>query len=632
MAKQDKIKKLETEIIKHKKLYYSGNAVISDFEYDKLEEELKQIDPANPVLELVGTFLSSENKIQHDKKMLSLNKTYVLDDLIFWQDNKELLSTFKIDGSSCSIVYQKGHFLLGKTRGDGVMGENISQKILFLETVPQSLNTEHEKIEVRGEIYCTEENFLHLATEMEKRKLEKPNSQRNIVAGLVGRKENHDLCKYLSFQAFDVVGMEREFSTEVKKFQWLKSQGFEIPDITLHKEQADIEARLKEAQEFMSNGDYLIDGLVFSYNDLRLHEELGETAHHPRYKMAFKFAGEAKQTTIHSITWQISRNGVATPVAEVEPTELSGAVISRVTLHNYGMVKQFQLKAGDIIEIIRSGEVIPKFVSVVKSSETKFSVPSKCPSCSEKLYEEDIRLICKNPDCPDKKLDEILNFVKKVGIEDFSEKRIAEAIQKKVIKNIQSLYEINQEDLLTLEKVKDKLAQKIYANIQKSKEIDLVTFLSALGISGGAYSKSQKIVEAGFDTVEKILKLEISDLESIASFAEKSAQQYVESLKTKYDLIKSLLKSGVNPISQKIQQGTKLKGLKFCITGTLSMKRTDIEDMIKGQAGAVQNGVSSTTDYVITNDTESTSSKFKKAQELKIPIISEEKFLKLLND
>lgn len=627
---KSKIAQLEQEIIKHKNLYYQGKAIISDFEYDALEDELRKLDASNPVLEIIGGNIFSSDKIEHEKKMLSLNKTYSLDELLKWKDNHDVISTFKIDGSSCSLIYEGGLLKIGKTRGDGRFGENITNKILNIPHVPKRLNRKID-IEIRGEVYCTEENFIRLADEMEKRSLEKPSSQRNIVAGILGRKENVELSQFLSFQAFEMFSSDLDYKTESEKFKMLIEMGFETPEFFINKTKEDLEQRLEETKKFMSEGNYLIDGLVLSFNDLKLHKELGETAHHPRYKMAFKFQGDTKITKIKSIVWQVSRNGILTPVANVEPVELSGAVVSRVTLHNFGMVNQFKLKSGDEIEIVRSGEVIPKFLEVKSDGGKKFKVPEICPSCGKKVHQKEIRLICENQYCPDKVKDEILNFIKKIGIDDLSSKRLEEMIRLGFISDIPSLYLLTREQLLSMDKIKEKLADKLLKNIDKSKEVDLVTFLSALGISGGAYNKCEKIVHSGYDSIAKILKMKIQDLEMIESFAEKSATEFINSLQSKKHIVEKLASYGFQLQPSIAKAGdSEITGLKFCITGTLSMKRSELQKIVKNNGGIVQSAVSKETNYLITNDEESSSSKFKKARELNVPIISEDKFFKLL--
>lgn len=623
----NRIQKLESEIIKHKALYYQGRPEITDFEYDKLEEELKKLDPKNPVLQIVGSTTSASDKIKHDKKMLSLEKTYVLEDLVSWMGNEEILSTMKLDGISCSLVYQDGDLFLAKTRGDGTFGENITKKVMWISNVPKFISYKN-KVEVRGELFCDEESFFKLSKEMTDIGLEKPTSQRNIVAGLMGRKDNLELCRYIKFMAFDYISDE-PVKTEEKKFEHLTKHGFLIPEVEVHSTKKSLEDVIDRARHFMAEGDYQIDGLVFTYNKMALHDELGETSHHPRYKLAFKFQGESKTTTLKEISWSVSRNGILTPVGEVEPVELSGAMISRVTLHNYGVVSANNLKAGDVIEIIRSGEVIPKFLSVVKPSSAKFLIPDHCPSCDSKVEIVDIRIFCRNDNCPGKNKEIILNFIQKIGIEDLSGKRLEELINAKMVKNIPDLYRLEASDLMKLDKVKDKLSNKLIESIQKTKKVDLITFLSSLGITGGAYNKCEKVVRAGFDSITKIKKLSIEQLMGIESFAEKSATEFLSSLKEKFTLIDELVDLGFEFTVEETRE-TEITGKKICITGALSEKRPVVEDKIREGGGIVVSSVSKNTDILVTNETDPNSSKFKKALELKIKIITEAELLKLL--
>lgn len=630
--KANRIQELEKLILHHKELYYRGKAEISDESYDKLEAELKKADPENPILKLIGHLeIDSNIKVAHQKKMLSLEKTYDQDELVKWVGHEEVLSVFKIDGSSCSLIYKDGHLQMAKTRGDGQFGENITKKAMYIGDIPKAISIK-EEIEVRGEIFCIEENFFQLSSEMESLGLEKPSSQRNIVAGLLGRKENIHLSSYLSFKAFDLITSER-FKKEDEKITALKKQGFKTPDVEIHSGLKDIEKRIQEAKEFMGKGDYLIDGLVFVYNSLALHEELGETSHHPRYKLAFKFSGETKVTEINKIEWGVSRNGILTPVALVKPVELSGAMISRVTLHNFGLVKNFELKSGDKIEIIRSGEVIPKFLGIVEKSKHPFTYPSECPSCEQELKVQDIWLYCENEKCPAKIKEEILNYIHKAGIDDLSDKRLDEMIEKSLVKSISDLYKISIQDLLTLDKVKEKLATKIFENIQKTKEQNLAQFIAAIGIEGVSGAKSEKIISQGHNTIEKIMNLTKEQLEAIEGFAEKSAQSIVESVIKKKPLINELIKIGLNLKSESLNFGEgPLLGMKFCITGELSQPRSVIEKKIKMSGGLLVSSVSKNTNYLLTNEKESTSSKFLKAKELGIKIISEEELLSLIGD
>jgi len=622
-----RIQKLEADIIKHKALYYQGRPEISDLEYDKLEDELKKIDPKNPTLEIVGSTSSNSEKIKHDKKMLSLDKTYILDDLLSWMGHEEVISTYKLDGISCSLIYIDGELSLAKTRGDGTYGENITKKVMWISNVPKSIINKN-KIEIRGELFCDEESFFKLAQEMTKLGLDKPTSQRNIVAGLMGRKDHLELCRYIKFMAFDYLSDEK-IKFESEKFNILSRYSFLIPEIELHNDKKSLEVLIERSRQFMSEGDYQIDGLVFTYNKMSLHEELGETSHHPRYKIAFKFQGESKQTELKEITWSVSRNGILTPVGEVSPVELSGAIISRVTLHNYGMVCANNLKSGDIIEIIRSGEVIPKFLSVVVPSKNKLSIPEVCPSCHSKVEIHDIRIFCVNDSCPGKNKEIILNFIQKIGIEDLSGKRLDGLINAGLVKSIPDIYKLKANDLMGMEKVKEKLSNKLIDSIHKTKNIDLITFLSALGINGGAYNKCEKIVRAGFDSIKKIKSLTKADLLNVESFAEKSATEFLSSLQDKHKIIDELMEQGFIFTVEKTRK-TELTGLKVCITGALSEKRQLVEEYVRESGGIIVSSVSKNTDLLVTNETDPNSSKYKKALELKIRIITEAQLMELM--
>lgn len=624
-----RIQELEKLILHHKQRYYQGQAEISDEKYDQLEEELKSLDPENPVLQEVGfRLIETLDKVEHQKKMLSLEKTYDDKDLQKWVSNHEVLSIFKIDGSSCSLIYENGHLVLAKTRGDGVYGENVTKKVIFIPDIPKFIPLK-EKIEVRGEVYCIEKNFFDLSTEMKELKLESPSSQRNIVAGLLGRKENIQLCRHLNFQAFDFIS-DKELNYEFEKLDLLKNLGFNSAEFVLHKRGEGIDERIKEAKAFMVEGEYLIDGLVFVFNELKLHKKLGETNHHPKYKIAFKFAGDTKEATILSIEWGVSRNGILTPVAIIDPIELSGALISRVTLHNFGLVQNFQLKNGDKIEVIRSGEVIPKFLGVIEKSNGKFEYPHNCPSCKSELKIDDIWLVCENEKCSAKIKQEILNYIDKAGIDDVSGKRLDEMITKGLIKSIPDLYRIKEEDFLLLEKVKEKLAKKMFDNIQKTKKQNLARFISAIGVEGVSVAKSEKIISHGYNTLEKFLEIKLEELMNIEGFAEKSSNTFLDSLKRKRSLVKELMSAGVVIESEKKKiTSTTLEGKKFCITGELSRPRSEIEELIKSNGGLIA-GVSKNLNYLVTNETESKSSKFIKAKEMAIPIISESELMKLI--
>lgn len=623
-----KVKELEKNILLHKEFYYSGNPIISDDEYDALEEELRNLDPTNYTLEIVGSS-SNTNKMKHDKKMLSLEKKYEKDELISWISNNHVVATKKIDGVSCSLIYENGKLLLAKTRGNGSFGEDITDKCYWIPSIPKTLKR-NGKFEIRGEIFCSFKKFEKLGERMVLLGEDMPTSPRNIVAGLIGRKEKIFLCNFLDFQAFDIVQKYDLFQNEFEIFDFLQENKFNIPDVELITNDEKLDSFLDKIYKFISNGDFQIDGAVFTFNNFSLHHELGETGHHPKYKMAFKFKSEAKDAILEDIEWNISRNGIYTPVGIIQPTDLSGAIVTRVTLHNLGNVINNNLKAGDLIKVIRSGEVIPKFESVVKQVKGEISYPTKCSYCQNKLVVKDIRLLCNNKKCSGRKKHEILNFISKIGIDDLSEKRLIPLMEMGIINNIDDLYKITINDLLKLPKTKEKLAEKLFLSIQSTKIVSLPIFLSALGLSGGALNKCEKIVSAGFDSIDKILNLTVSDLESIEGFANKSSTDIINSINDKFELITSLLNLGIE--IEKIQSVRKntLSGLSFCITGKLSKPRTEIQELIKVNGGKVVSSVNKMTNILICNEIESGSSKMKNAVKFNVKVINEAQFLEMI--
>ena len=373
-----------------------------------------------------------------------------------------------------------------------------------------------------------------------------------------------------------------------------------------------------------------MDGAVFSLNDLNLHKSMGATAHHPRYKISFKWPGETAVTTIKEITWAASRLGIITPVAKIEPVNLSDATITNVTLHNMAHVKLFKLKKGDRIEIIRSGEVIPKFLQVVEAAEGLPHIPTSCPSCSSVLSDDEVRLYCANSICEARVLHTILNWIRKVDIDDLSEKRLTALIETGKVKKIPDLYRLSLEDFLELPLTKETLAKKLHKRIADSKNLELVNFLNGLGIAGAGRTTWQQLLKT-FPSLEKMRNTTEKELIKLDGFAEKTAKQIVWGLADNHVLIEELLSLGVKP-KDPVQQTGKLPldGMTFVITGTLSRGRKEIADMIQANGGKVSSSVSAKTTAVISSDFSGNSSKLVKARELGTQLWTEDKLFKMI--
>ena len=626
-----RVSELAAKIIEHKRLYYTGKPLLSDAAYDKLEDELRAQAPDHPVLAMVGSDLvASFRKVTHDRPMLSLQKTYDLSELNTWREDRPVVGMWKIDGNSLSLIYRKGKLALAKTRGNGLVGEDVTDKARWVADILPVLPTGVTgggDVEIRGELVCLQSRFEDLAKSMSGRQLEAPTNPRNIVAGLLGRKTHFDLACFFNFFAFDVeiLGGDQRFKFESERIAWLKDAGFKGPDPETLRTAEDVESYIKKTRRVMEDGEVGVDGVVFVYDDVMLQHELGETSHHPRYKISFKWQGETAIAEIENITWATSRLGIVTPVAVIEPVYLSGAKITNVTLHNAAMVKTHNLKKGDRIEIVRSGEVIPKFLAVVEPFGGSFKWPTKCPSCDEHLEFDEVRLKCPNEDgCPAQRSGSILNWIENVEIEDLSEKRLEQMMDLGLVREIPDLYALTMESLLKLPQTKEKMASKLLANIEGSRKVPLAKFLCGLGIEGSGRTTWEKLLEV-FGDLDGMLGASMEDIQQVEGFAERSAEQICSGLQNRKPLINALLAAGVTPVVSRRSSGgpQPLAGKQIVITGSLSRPRAEIEEAIRQAGGSPGSSVSKNTFAVVTEEADSTSSKMKKARDLGIPVWNE---------
>lgn len=631
-----KIETLAEQVLRHKALYESGQPEISDQAYDRLEDELRALAPNHPALTTVGAALAiSGRKAEHQTPMLSLNKTYDRDELLTWINGHPVVGTLKVDGVSMSLVYQDGRLNQGKTRGNGWVGEDVTSKVVWVADILPSLNAKQlpQMLEIRGELYCTESRFVKLCEEFDKLGLERPSSPRNIVAGLLGRKTQLQLMRFFNFFAFSIVDADRllGLSSEMQVQDWLKNAGFRLPAPARLTTAQEVDHYLAMVKSRMEEDEIGLDGAVFSFDDLGYHRELGNTAHHPRSKLSFKWQGQTAHSTIRQVTWATSRLGIVTPVAVIDPVNLSGATITNVTLHNAAHVKLYNLKPGDLVEIVRSGEVIPKFLQVVQAAKGHYDWPKQCPSCQTPLEFDDVRLSCPNQaNCPAQQVGMILNWIVATEIDDLSEKRLLPLVESGKVDTIPDLYRLSRDDFFVIPQVKDKMADKLYANIQRSKKLPLTRFLRGLGIEGGGTTTWEKLL-AVFPGLGALRQASADEIVAVDGFAEKSAQQIVEGLAERAQLIDALLAVGVVPIFEPIKSvAGSLTGKTLVITGELSKPRSEIEKAIKLAGGKTAGAVSKNTFAVVTNDPTSQSSKMQKARELGIKILSEAELEQLL--
>ncbi len=629
---KNEIAQLAAEIEAHRLAYARGEPQLSDFEYDAREEELRQLAPDHPLLQQAGVVVAAAAKAVHVVPMLSLQKTYSRSELYSWVGTREVVGALKIDGNSLSLVYQQGKLLVAKTRGDGQRGENVTAKSIYVEAIPPTIDdTRH--LEIRGELYCETASFYALAAAMEALALPRPLSPRNVVAGLLGRKEHHQLMRYFSFMACDLLYYDEGVlpATEMAKLDILQKLGFDLPEPQLLASALAVAAYLEQVCEKSAADELPLDGAVFSYNSLAYARALGSTAHHPRGRMAFKWQGETAVAKINHIVWDTSRFGIVTPVAEIGPVFLHNASIRRVTLHNVACVKLYQLKRGSEIKIVRSGEVIPKFISVMGEGEGELVIPTTCPSCAARLSDDGVRLWCGNRTCPAQQLRRVLNWVKCAEIRDLSEKRLAAMMAMGLVEVIPDLYRLTRDDLLRVPLTGERMASKLHAAITASKRLPPERLLSGLGIRGGGRATWRALLRIA-PTIEALFALSAAEISAVDGFAAKSAQQIAQGLQAQRTLLDELFAVGIEVAPSPAAQSSSSRGGKYVISGALSQSRVFYRELLERYGATLATSVSSQTSAVVTADPASTSSKVKAARRLNIPLISEQELLLRLED
>jgi len=627
MSKQ---KELEKKIIYHKQQYYTGRAEISDAEYDNLEEELKNIAPDSYVLSQVG-FTFETKKIKHNYPMLSLDKRRNPDEIISWMDGEPCMVSYKMDGSSASLVYENGIFKLAKSRGDGIFGENLTSYFKYIK-FPAILFCDPLKgktVEIRGEVCISRNSFYLLADKMSSKKLERPKSIRNIVAGLLHKKNDLELCTYLDFIAYELFCDDLKIETEQEKFNILECEKFKTPWHTSIKNKTEFNTVLEEYQNSIESGDYLTDGLVLAINNLKIQRDRGITAHHPKGKMAFKFKSDVAETTIENIIVDVGRTGKITFVAQLSPVELSGATVRNVTLNNAKYIENNNINTGCQIEITRSGEVIPKYLKTIKENGV-YELPQQCPSCGGNLERSvtGIDLMCKNFKCTAQLKGKIANWIDVTGIENIGPSTLDRLYDLKLVTTPIDLYSLKGEDIADIDGLGKKSADKIIENINTSKNLKFATFLTALGIDGLGKGVAALIAEK-YPSFEHLQSATVEDLKSINGIGEILAGNLIDGMnKFGSELYKDLLSKGVKITGETVKKGDVFKDKTFVITGKLSKSRKEIADFIKQNGGKVTGSVSKNTTFLVCNEP-SESSKSKKAKSLNISIISEDELFKI---
>ncbi len=657
-----KIERLRKKIHHHNYQYYVLNEpIISDYQYDQLYKELEELERLFPELitsdsptqRIGGKPLKEFKTVKHTVKMLSLDNTYSEDEVReFDKRVKKGLGkdvqyevTLKIDGVAVTLLYKNGKFVLGATRGDGLRGDDITQNLKTIRTIPLEIlgdNKELMDIEVRGEVFLPKKSFDRLNREREKQGLHIFANPRNAAAGTLKLLDSKEVAKR-GLDIFIHTIPEQpgpHFISHYKSLKKLSLSGFKvIPDIKLCSTVDEIFQYIKEWQDKREGFECEVDGLVIKVDNFNDQNTLGYTIKSPRWAIAYKYQAKQAITKLKDIHFQVGRTGRITPVAILDPISLSGSTISRATLHNEDEIKRKGIKIGDYVIIEKGGEVIPKVVDVVKNRRTgkeeDFHFRKTCPVCGEKIYrlldEADWR--CVNSSCPAQIKRAISHFASRqaMDIEGCGYILVDKLVDKGILKGFDTIYSLDIETIAKLERMGEKSAQNLINAIEKSKKREFVNVLYALGIPNIGINASNLLVNE-FKSIDQIINAKIEDLSKIDGIGEIVGQSIINYFKNKknLELIEKLKKFGIRFKSKKqISKKAFLRGKTFVFTGDLdSMTRQEAQSKIRKLGGHPSSSVSKKTDFVITG--RDPGSKYNKAKKLGVKTISEQEFLNMI--
>jgi DNA ligase (NAD+) len=663
MNEQDaaiRLKNLRTEIEAHARAYYEYDApTISDEAYDSLVREVKTLEKEHPhladpnaiIYRVGGKPLDAFVKVSHEIRMLSLNDAFSFEELFDWEKRIQKLaptSTFeyfcelKMDGLASSLIYIDGMLTKAVTRGDGLVGEDITQNVKTISSVPLVLTGTHKGLlEVRGEIVMSKATLARLNKKYEKEGRPLLANTRNAAAGSV-RQLDPKLARErgLDFFAWDIArGTDKK--THAALHAYLREIGFAVvPFEGVAPDLQEVEKVISYIEQQRTTLEYGTDGVVVQVNDLSLHTTFGVVGKAPRYAIAYKYAAEQATTTVTAISIQVGRTGILTPLAHFVPTKVAGSTVSKATLHNIDQIRRLDIRVGDTVIIQKAGDVIPEVVEVLATLRPKktvvFEMPTMCPECEGKVVqkkgtsgEESVGYYCGNPDCPAKQTKNLVHFVKTMEIYEVGPKIVDRLQEEGLITDAADLFMLEEADLAGLERFGAKSAENIIREIQSKKNPPLDRFITALGIVhvGEQTGRDLALHFKSFDAFWKSSAEDLDSIENIGPAVVESIAAYTKSAYGNH-FIKKLFAAGVEPVSLKIKKGGVFEGKSIVLTGTLSISREEAKKLIQQNGGKLSSSVSAKTDYVLVG--ENPGSKADEAEKLGVKILSEEVFLKML--
>ena len=659
---KERIKELREKTEYYAKKYYDDdNPEISDFEYDMLMVELRNLEKEYPELitkesltqKVGGHVKEGFEKVTHEVPLQSLQDVFSLEDVEDFdirmhqkakengiEEVKYVVET-KIDGLSAALEYKDGILVRGATRGNGLVGEDVTKNLKTVKTIPHKID-EKINITVRGEVFISKKDFEEMNQERQENDEELFANARNAAAGSLRQLDSKITAKRpLDIYIFNVQKIEgKEFNSHYEELEYLEKLGFNVNPVRIPCTNIEeVKKAIQKIGEMREELTFGIDGAVIKIDNLKFREILGTTVKVPRWAVAYKYPPETKETILKDIVCQVGRTGVITPMAILEPVKVAGSTISKTTLHNEDFIKEKDLKIGDTVVIQKAGDVIPEISKVVKEKRTgkekDFEMPRVCPVCgAEAIREEgEAAVRCTGIECPAKLFRNLVHFVSReaMNIDGLGENIIQQLLEKHLIENIADIYSLSFEEIASLKKNGKKFAQNLKNSIQNSKQNDLYRLITALGIRhvGG---KASKLLAKKYKTLQALAEAKFEELQEMNDIGEVMANSIVEFFaqeQTK-DLLKRLEDAGIN--TKAIEEETtdnRFEGQTFVLTGSLQkFTRKEAEDLIEKFGGKTSSSVSKKTNYVLAG--EDAGSKLTKAQSLGVNIISEEEFENLI--
>lgn len=639
--------------------YVLDNPTVSDFEYDKLMRELIQLETEypqfitadSPTQRVGGEVSEGFAEVVHTVKMESLADVFSKEELFEFDnrvrtslnsDNVEYVTEMKIDGLSVSLEYENGVFFRGSTRGNGSVGEDITQNLKTVPSIPLKLKKDIPYLEVRGEVFMPQKSFIKLNQQREAAGEPKFANPRNAAAGSLRQLDSKIAAeRKLDIFVFNLQRIDGvTLNSHSESIEFLASLGFKvIPEKAVYKNIQDAYTEVMRIGENRGDLSFDIDGAVVKVNSFALREELGSTSKVPKWAAAYKFPAEQQRTKILDIALQVGRTGVITPNAVLTPVKIAGSTVSRATLHNIDNIKDKDIRIGDTVIIEKAGDIIPAVVGVVKEdrngTEKEFNMPKVCPVCDGILIREDgeAAVRCTNPNCGAQQLRAIIHFVSKpaMNIEGLGASIAEQLLDKKIISDCADLYTLTYEQALSLDGFASKSAQNLISSIEASKSRGLDKVLFGLGIRmiGG---RAAQILAEHFGNIDNLIAADKETIFAIPEIGEKMAQSLSDYFKMEksLDIIKRLKEQGVVMTYESQRENNVLEGKTFVITGTLpTLKRSEAKTLIENSGGKVTGSVSAKTDYLLCGS--EAGSKLDKAQSLGITILSEDDLRNMLD-